>query len=102
MSIWRTTPPTELDLPIWTINAGSDDVTLHKDSVPGSFIAWTKAYVPVAPASPYNTLFQTLADSPVSDHWCSSDWFYAGIEHGKSITSGCACKCSGDDKLLLG
>lgn len=86
MSIWKTSIPTARDYPIWAFTDSDIEVVLIRSPEPGDAsepITWCRADVPPPPKDHIRRKYEVLADSSVSEVWCSYDWFKAGCNYGK-------------------
>lgn len=95
MAIWRTTPPTTQDYPIWAFTDDSEDVVLIRsidDHQPTeSLVTWCKADIPKRPATPAEEKFRVLRRSTATTGWLPEDWFLEGYKYGKYCKGTCGC-----------
>lgn len=94
MSIWRTTPPTTQDFPIWAYTSNSEEVVLLRDfdeMITGVMVTWCTADIPRPPKDHIQQKYEVLADSSVSEVWGAYEWFKAGYNYGKHCKGTCGC-----------
>jgi hypothetical protein len=95
MSIWRTTPPTTQDYPIWAFTGDSEDVVLIRsehDHQPTRLpITWCRADIPEKPCTPAEEKFWVLQRNKATAEWYPKDWFLAGYDYGKHCKGTCGC-----------
>ena len=94
MSIWRTTPPTTQDFPIWAFTDSDSEVILlryHENfSEP---ITWCHASIPRPPESHVGEKYEELVKTSTGQAWGTYEWFRAGYRYGKEQFEG-TCGCS--------
>jgi len=96
MTIWKTTPPTSQDYPIWAYTDDSEDVVLIRsknDHQPTRTpITWCRAIVPMKPVNSLaEKKFWALLRSTTTTGWLPKDWFLEGYKHGKHCKGTCEC-----------
>ena len=96
MSIWKTTPPTTQDYPIWAFTGDSEDVILIRtedDHQPTRLpITWCKADIPMKPVNDeIDEQYQAIRRSTDTSWWLNRDWFRTGYEYGKRSNGTCGC-----------
>jgi hypothetical protein len=96
MSIWKTTPPTNQDYPIWAYTDDSEDVVLIRSTdehVPTRLpITWCKANIPQRPkGNVAEEQFWVLRRSIATTGWLPKDWFVAGYDYAKRCKGKCGC-----------
>ena len=91
MNIWRTSPPTPQDFPIWAyLGDAAEDVVLcrHRDAVPGDTpVTWCRAEIPTPPEDSVREKYEELSQISIGKHLTTYDWFAAGYLYGKGSTS---------------